>query len=78
MVATLSYSAFAANTYANTSQTSLTVSSIKSVYDGDTFTAYLPGYDKAERVRVRGIDTPEIRGKCPSEKAAAIKARDFC
>ena len=27
-------------------------------------------------MRVAGIDTPEIRGKCKCEKAQAIKARD--
>lgn len=28
-------------------------------------------------IRIRGIDTPEIRGKCPEEKELAIKARDY-
>jgi endonuclease YncB( thermonuclease family) len=28
-------------------------------------------------VRVRGIDTPEMRVKCSSEKAKAIQARDY-
>jgi len=28
-------------------------------------------------IRVRGIDTPEIKGKCPGEKQLAIRARDF-
>ena len=28
-------------------------------------------------LRLRGVDTPEIRGKCDEEKALAIKARDF-
>lgn len=55
----------------------LTVTSVKSVYDGDTFRAYLPNYSNDQRVRVRGVDTPEIKGKCSSEKSAAIKARDF-
>jgi len=27
-------------------------------------------------IRVAGVDTPEIRGKCPAEKALAIEARD--
>lgn len=53
------------------------VTSIKSVYDGDTFRAYLPGYDKDQPIRVRGVDTPEIKGQCASEKKAAIIARDF-
>ncbi len=28
-------------------------------------------------IRVNGIDTPEIRGKCKKEKELAINARDF-
>ena len=28
-------------------------------------------------VRVAGVDTPEIKGKCEAEKAAGIQARDF-
>ena len=28
-------------------------------------------------VRVAGVDTPEIRGKCEEEKTLAIQARDF-
>jgi len=29
------------------------------------------------RIRVLGIDTPEIRGKCSKERRLAIKARDY-
>ena len=53
------------------------VKSIKSVYDGDTFRAYLPNFQKDQRIRVRGVDTPEIKGKCQFEKELAIKAREF-
>ncbi len=28
-------------------------------------------------MRVNGVDTPEIRGKCQAEKDLAIRARDF-
>ena len=28
-------------------------------------------------VRIRGVDTPEIRGKCEAEKEGAVAARDF-
>ena len=28
-------------------------------------------------IRVNGVDTPEIRGKCQYEKNLALKARDF-
>ncbi len=51
-----------------------------SVYDGDTFKAQAypwPGMTMAVSIRVNGIDTPEIRGKCDAEKQAAIVARDY-
>jgi len=50
------------------------------VYDGDTFTlaAYLP-YNESPlyrfSVRLRGIDTPEIKGGTEEEKSAAVLAR---
>lgn len=50
------------------------------VYDGDTFTveAYpWPGITANACVRVGGVDTPEIRGKCEAEKQKAHEARDF-
>ena len=49
-------------------------------YDGDTIRITMPGLppELSEMlVRVAGVDTPEIRGKCWPEKAAAIRARDF-
>ena len=50
-------------------------------YDGDTCTANLPGvhdfFGKKMSVRIHGIDTPEIRGKCDMEKMKARDARDF-
>jgi endonuclease YncB( thermonuclease family) len=45
--------------------------------DGDTLKVHLPGLPmelQPMKVRVRGIDTPEIRGKCDREKQAAHKA----
>jgi len=50
------------------------------VHDGDTFTveAYpWPGLEAKASVRVNGVDTPEIRGKCDAEKQKAREARDF-
>lgn len=52
------------------------------VYDGDTITVNLDDdypdvFSKKLGVRIRGIDTPEIRGKCPAEKALAKEARDL-
>ena len=53
---------------------------VVSVYDGDTLTveaAPWPGLTARTGVRVAGVDTPEIRGKCQAEKDMAIRARDF-
>ena len=53
---------------------------VVSVYDGDTLTVDAepwPGLTARTAVRVAGVDTPEIRGKCPAEKDMAIRARDF-
>ena len=50
-------------------------------YDGDTCTFTIPGVHLliGERisVRIRGIDAPEIRGRCQVEKRTAIQARDY-
>ncbi|MDP6141644.1 MAG: thermonuclease family protein [Arenicellales bacterium] len=54
---------------------------VLSVYDGDTFRVDISGWPpiigKNIPVRVRGLDTPEIRGKCQAEKDLAIHARDY-
>ena len=53
---------------------------VVSVYDGDTLTVDAvpwPGLTARTSVRVAGVDTPEIRGKCQAEKDQAIRARDF-
>jgi len=50
------------------------------VVDGDTLKIELPGLPvelQPVKVRVRGIDTPELHGKCAAEKAAAKKAGAF-
>ncbi|MDX8387245.1 MAG: thermonuclease family protein, partial [Ghiorsea sp.] len=52
---------------------------VKSVYDGDTFKADIkvfPSLTQKMSVRILGIDTPEIKGKCEQEKEKAIQARD--
>ena len=58
-----------------------TVSKVISVYDGDTFRVDIdelsPIAGKNISIRVNGVDTPEIRGKCESEKELAIEARDY-
>jgi len=59
----------------------VTVSKVISVYDGDTFRVDIdslpPIVGKNIAIRLNGVDTPEIRGKCQYEKDLAIKARDF-
>ena len=54
---------------------------VVSVYDGDTITvaAYLPESNKQVykfSVRLRGIDSPELRGSSATEKKHAIVSRD--
>ena len=60
---------------------SVQVAKVISVYDGDTFKVDIEGYPeivgKGISVRVNGIDTPEIKGKCDAEKKLAIKAKQL-
>jgi len=50
-------------------------------YDGDTITFNLPGLHpiigEKISIRVNGIDTPEIRGKCEKEKYDAQQAKEM-
>lgn len=49
------------------------------VYDGDTLTVRVPGWPPVFRelsFRLRGYDTPEIRGKCDQERELAFLARE--
>lgn len=49
-------------------------------YDGDTFFIRMSGLPpelSRISVRIRGIDTPEIRGKCEFEKRTAAQAAAF-
>ena len=53
---------------------------VVSVYDGDTFTAKVmiwPSITWRNNVRMAGVDTPGIRGKCEEEKRLAVAARNF-
>lgn len=54
---------------------------ITSVYDGDTCTAVMAspegGRVYAWKIRLEGIDTPEIRTKDQIEKEAGLKCRDI-
>ncbi|WP_317928615.1 thermonuclease family protein [Halioxenophilus sp. WMMB6] len=59
----------------------VTVDQVVGVYDGDTITVTVENWPSvigdAIGVRVAGVDTPEIRGKCASEKALARSAREL-
>jgi len=50
-------------------------------YDGDTCTFTLPGvhplFGQAISIRLNGVDTPEMRGKCAQEKSLAKTAKIF-
>lgn len=53
---------------------------VLSVYDGDTITVNIedckyPVMCNKIGVRLRGFDTPEIKGKCPKEKELAQQAK---
>ena len=65
----------------NMSFGSVTVSEVTSIYDGDTFRVNIEGYPEliGHRIgiRVSGIDTPEMRGKCQQEKDLARKAKQY-
>ena len=60
---------------------SVTVDSIYSIYDADTFRVVINNWPKIIgkniSIRIKGIDAPEIRGKCEIEKQKALVAKQF-
>lgn len=51
---------------------------VERVVDGDTVTVRIQIWDNQElltAIRLRGIDAPEIRGKCPAERELARRAK---
>ena len=70
-----------AKSFSNMTYGDVTVSEVVSVYDGDTFKVHIAcwpgivGYRIS--VRIVGIDTFEIRGKCQAEKDQAKLAKQF-
>jgi endonuclease YncB( thermonuclease family) len=49
------------------------------VLDGDTFEARVrvwPGMDITTKIRLRGIDAPELKARCADERSKAETARD--
>ena len=58
----------------------LVTAMVTDVYDGDTFTVdadVWPDIGWTGSVRVRNVDTPEIRGACDQEQRLAVAARDY-
>ena len=57
------------------------VDEVTSIYDGDTFRVNINSYPnvigKKIAVRINGIDTPEIKGKCQKEKDLAQKSKQL-
>ena len=57
------------------------ISKVISVYDGDTLRVNIDSFPdivgKNIRIRIKGIDAPEIKGKCQKEIDLAIMARDY-
>jgi len=57
------------------------ISKVISVYDGDTIRVNIDSYPdiigKNIRIRLKGIDAPEIKGKCQKEIELAFMARDY-
>ena len=55
------------------------VKKLVKVYDGDTFTAFVEGHNpitgKPVNIRIRGIDTPELKSSEPHIKEKAERAK---
>lgn len=82
----LRFATFILITYATTSFSgqnygSVLISEVTSIYDGDTFRVNIPKYPELIGrnigIRINGIDTPEIKGKCEHEKQIAFEAKQF-
>ena len=55
------------------------IDEVTSIYDGDTFRVNINSYPdivgQKIAIRLNGVDTPEIRGKCIKEKLLARKSK---
>lgn len=67
--------------YADKTYGSVVIAEVTSIYDGDTFRANIPDYPpiigQHMGIRINGVDTPEMRGKCEQEKLLARKAKQY-
>lgn len=65
----------------NTEAQTLFPTTVTSIYDGDTFSVDLTECPevlcKRIGIRIRGIDAPELRGKCADETDKARLAKQF-
>jgi endonuclease YncB( thermonuclease family) len=64
---------------ARTAPTATHPAEVLRVIDGDTFEARVhlwPGLDVTTKIRLRGIDAPELKARCPAERTMAESARD--
>ena len=68
-------------TLADITYDSVSIAEVTSIYDGDTFRANIPDYPpiigQHMGIRINGVDTPEMRGKCEQEKLLARKAKQY-
>jgi micrococcal nuclease len=74
-----SYALTAAPALSKQELTGPVIANVVSVYDGDTLTVDAhpwPQITLRVSVRINGIDTPELRGRCLAEKDQAALARD--
>ncbi len=81
LVTSLFHITLYAEAISNKNYGSVVVTEVTSIYDGDTFRANIQEYPEIMGyrigIRVNGIDTPEMRGKCQKEKTLAKKAKQF-
>jgi len=81
LLALLLISAMPVTALAEKTYGSVTIDEVTSIYDGDTFRANIPGYPpivgQRMGIRINGVDTPEMRGKCDQEKMLARKAKQY-
>ncbi|MDU0111743.1 thermonuclease family protein [Psychrosphaera aquimarina] len=72
---------FSSSTFATQQYGNAVVSEVISIYDGDTFRVNLSNFPnligKNIPIRINGVDTPEMRGKCEKEKELARAAKQF-
>ena len=75
LISIVTIPAFAGN-YGN-----VEASKINSVYDGDTFRCNIDGFPaivgKNIKIRIKGMNTPEMKDKRKHIKALAVKAKEF-